>query len=86
MDVTAGFRAFNSSALEKININHVESQGYCFQIDLTRRAQQAGIQIKEVPIEFKERTLGNSKMSQSIVIEAMFRVTIWGFQRLIPKR
>ena len=84
-DATAGFRAFSSNVLKNIDLGTVDSQGYCFQIDLTRRTQQAGFRIVEVPIEFREREHGVSKMSGAIVVEAMFQVTKWGFSRLFKK-
>lgn len=77
-DATGGYRAYRATALEKLGLKDVESQGYCFQVDLTRRAVRAGLRIEEVPITFVERTIGASKMSQSIVIEALWRVTRWG--------
>lgn len=80
-DATAGFRAFRASALRALHLDDVASHGYCFQIDLTRRAQDARLSIVEVPIEFREREVGVSKMSTGIVVEAMARVTVWGCQR-----
>ncbi len=80
-DATAGFRAFRREALEALRLDGVESQGYCFQVDLTWRAVQAGLRIEEVPITFVERELGVSKMSQAIVAEALWRVTQWGIRR-----
>jgi dolichol-phosphate mannosyltransferase len=77
-DATGGFRAFRATALEKIGMDDVESQGYCFQVDLAWRAVQAGLRVDEVPITFVERELGASKMSQAIVAEALLRVTQWG--------
>lgn len=77
-DATAGFRAYRRTTLERIDLDDVESQGYCFQIDLTRRCAQAGLRIVEVPITFIERREGESKMSRAIVAEAMWRVTQWG--------
>lgn len=81
-DATAGFRAFRADTLRAIDLDNVASHGYCFQIDLTRRVYARGLSITEVPIEFRERELGQSKMSSSIVVEAMGRVTVWGLQRL----
>jgi len=81
-DATAGFRAFRADTLRAIELHNVASHGYCFQIDLTRRVHARGLRITEVPIEFRERELGQSKMSSTIVIEAMGRVTLWGMQRL----
>ena len=77
-DITGGYRAYRASALWKIGLEDVESVGYCFQIDLVRRAVQAGLAVAEVPITFVERTHGASKMSKAIVREALSRVTRWG--------
>ena len=77
-DATAGFRAYRASALAQLNLAGVQSQGYCFQIDLTRRAVRAGLRVVEVPITFIERTVGESKMDKSIVREALSNVTLWG--------
>jgi dolichol-phosphate mannosyltransferase len=64
--------------LEGIDYRGVASQGYCFQVDLTRRALDAGFRVVEVPITFVERERGESKMSGDIVREAFWRVTQWG--------
>jgi dolichol-phosphate mannosyltransferase len=80
-DATGGFRAYRASALRAIDLDQVESQGYCFQIDLTLRSVTAGLTVREVPITFTERTLGASKMSRAIVAEALWRVTQWGVRR-----
>jgi dolichol-phosphate mannosyltransferase len=80
-DATGGYRAFRATALEKIGMDDVESQGYCFQVDLAWRAVQAGLRVDEVPITFVEREHGSSKMSQAIVAEALLRVTRWGVER-----
>ncbi len=77
-DATAGYRAYRRSALQALDYTDVESQGYCFQIDMTRRAIQAGLQVVEVPITFTERSVGVSKMTSQIVREALWRVTQWG--------
>ncbi len=79
-DSTAGFRAFRRETLEGIDLHSVLSQGYCFQIDLTRRAAERGYRLAEVPITFVERVHGESKMTGSIVREALLRVTQWGAQ------
>ena len=63
----------------------VESQGYCFQVDLARRAIQAGLRVDEVPITFVERTLGASKMNRAIIVEALWRVTRWGIRSRIEQ-
>ncbi|MET8768939.1 polyprenol monophosphomannose synthase [Streptomyces sp. NPDC004658] len=77
-DVTGGFRAFRRETLEGLGLGEVASQGYCFQVDLARRAVKAGYHVVEVPITFVERELGDSKMSRDIVVEALWRVTAWG--------
>ncbi|MGW0548164.1 polyprenol monophosphomannose synthase [Streptomyces altiplanensis] len=77
-DVTGGFRAFRAQTLEGLGLEEVASQGYCFQVDLARRAVEAGYHVVEVPITFVERELGDSKMSRDIVVEALWRVTAWG--------
>ncbi|MDU0967819.1 MAG: polyprenol monophosphomannose synthase [Actinomycetaceae bacterium] len=76
-DATAGFRVYKTASLPKLHLDAVDSAGYCFQIDLTRRARRAGLRIAEVPIAFDERALGVSKMSGSIVTEALGQVTRW---------
>ena len=80
--MTGGYRAFTAEALERIDLDGVLSQGYCFQIDMLWHAQVAGLRIKEVPITFPERERGNSKMSSGIVVEAMLRVTGWAIGSL----
>jgi dolichol-phosphate mannosyltransferase len=77
-DATGGYRAYRMALLEKIDIGSVLSQGYCFQVDLTRRAYGEGFRVVEVPITFTERERGASKMSAGIVREALWRVTMWG--------
>ncbi|RDV45779.1 dolichol-phosphate mannosyltransferase [Leifsonia sp. ku-ls] len=81
-DVTGGYRAFTSDALRRLHFERTESQGYCFQIDMTRRAFDAGLRVVEVPITFVERERGASKMGGGIVVEAMLRVTVWGLTGL----
>jgi dolichol-phosphate mannosyltransferase len=77
-DTTAGFRAYRAGTLRAIQLSTVQSQGYCFQIDLTLRALNAGLTVAEVPIMFIDRTRGASKMSRAVVAEAFWRVTEWG--------
>jgi dolichol-phosphate mannosyltransferase len=84
-DVTGGYRVYRASALPKIGLENVQSQGYCFQIDLVRRALGAGLSVAEIPITFMERTRGNSKMSTTIVREAIWMVTRWGIAERLPK-
>ncbi|MFG3286623.1 polyprenol monophosphomannose synthase [Streptomyces sp. NPDC048111] len=77
-DVTGGFRAFRRETLEGLGLDEVASAGYCFQVDLARRAVGAGFHVVEVPITFVERERGDSKMSNDILVEALWRVTAWG--------
>ncbi|GGO87548.1 polyprenol monophosphomannose synthase [Wenjunlia tyrosinilytica] len=89
-DVTAGYRAFRKETLLGLGMDDVASQGYCFQIDLTRRALATGYKVVEVPITFVERERGDSKMSRDIVAEAVWRVAAWGVgdrvQRVMGRR
>jgi dolichol-phosphate mannosyltransferase len=84
-DATAGFRLYRTALLQRIELATVASKGYCFQVDLTVRTVAAGTRIVEVPIEFRERVHGASKMSRSIVLEAMGLVTVWGIARMFGR-
>jgi dolichol-phosphate mannosyltransferase len=77
-DATGGYRVYRMPVLEKIEVDSVSSQGYCFQIDLLWRVHKAGFRVVEVPITFAERERGASKMSSRIVREAFWRVGVWG--------
>lgn len=85
-DVTGGYRVFRRHTLERLRLDEVLSEGYCFQIDMTRRTLAAGMSVVEVPITFVERERGSSKMSGRIVREALWRVTVWGLRRMLPGR
>lgn len=80
-DATGGFRAYRMSALAKLELSKVASQGYCFQVDMAWRAVRSGLRVTEVPITFREREIGESKMNQAIVKEALWRVTQWGLAK-----
>jgi dolichol-phosphate mannosyltransferase len=84
-DATAGFRVLTRRALESAALGTVASHGYCFQIDMTRRIHEAGLPVVEVPVTFIERRHGASKMTTGIVVEALWRVTLWGLQRLFRR-
>lgn len=85
-DITGGYRAFRRELLQKLPLDTVQSQGYCFQVDLAWRSVLLGARVVEVPITFVERTSGASKMSRDIVVEALWRVTGWGLRhRLRPR-
>lgn len=77
-DATGGYRAYRASTLRRIGIGDIHSQGYCFQVDLVLRTLRAGLTVTEVPITFVERLHGASKMSRSIILEAFWRVALWG--------
>ena len=79
-DATAGYRVYPAATLRRIPLQEVNSQGYCFQVDMTWRVHTGGGRIVEVPITFVERAEGESKMSRAIVFEALWRVTAWGAQ------
>jgi dolichol-phosphate mannosyltransferase len=81
-DATAGFKAFRREALEDIGAVMSASNGYCFQIENTWRAVRLGLRVVEVPITFTDRTAGTSKMSGSIVTEALARVLLWRCKEL----
>lgn len=85
-DATGGFRAFRADTLRNLDLEGVESHGYCFQVDLARRVLDAGMSIREVPIDFHERTVGASKMTGGIVREALWRTTTWGLAEHLGTR
>jgi dolichol-phosphate mannosyltransferase len=73
-DLTGGFKCFRRSVLETIDLDAIRSRGYAFQIETTYRALRAGFRVVEVPITFADREVGGSKMSRSIVLEAIWKV------------
>ena len=80
-DLTGGFKCFRRIVLETIDLDTIEARGYAFQVETTYRALKAGFRVVEVPIVFKDRTDGTSKMSRAIVAEAMWRVPAMRFRR-----
>ncbi|GAA3544317.1 polyprenol monophosphomannose synthase [Nocardioides daeguensis] len=80
-DATAGYRLFRRSTLERIHLDEVRSTGYVFQTDLVTRTLQAGLVVREVPIEFVERIRGESKMSGQVAVESLKRITWWGLRQ-----
>jgi dolichol-phosphate mannosyltransferase len=84
-DSTSGFRVYSKSALEKIDYTTVTADGYGFQIEMTYRARSNGATIIEVPIAFKDREFGESKMSKAIVIEALGLVTRWAIEKQLRR-
>lgn len=88
-DATAGFRAFRAEALKRLPYSQAEASGYGFQVEMAWRAHQEGLRVIEVPIAFRDRTRGKSKMGLPIVVEAMRLVTVWGLGRIgraLPSR
>ena len=79
-DLTGGFKCFRREVLEAIHFDSVRSQGYAFQVELTYRAVQAGFRVVEVPIVFRDRQQGTSKMSWRIAAEAMWLVPLLRFR------
>ena len=84
-DTTSGLRIYNADLLKRMDISTIRSEGYCFQIEMTRRALSCGATIGEIPITFIERAHGVSKMSFAIALEAVLRITSWGLLRLIGR-
>lgn len=79
-DLTGGFKCFHRSVLEATGLNDVHADGYGFQIELTYRAIQAGFSVKEIPIRFRERREGHSKMTARIALEAVWKVPALRFR------
>jgi len=75
-DLTSGFKCWRREALDAIDFDLVQSRGYAFQIEMTYRAIRAGLRVTEVPIIFRDRRVGNSKMTRAIFVEAIWRVPL----------
>ena len=75
-DLTGGFKCFRRAVLETVDLDAIHSRGYAFQIELTYRALRRGFRVREVPIRFVDREVGGSKMSRSIVLEAIWKVPL----------
>lgn len=84
-DMTAGFRAFRASALRKLDYAGCEASGYGFQVEMAWNASRLGLDVREVPITFRDRTRGTSKMGARIALEAMLLVTKWGLTSLFRR-
>lgn len=84
-DITAGYRAYRADALAELDLDAIESRGYCFQIDMTWRLLNNERRVTEVPITFTERTVGQSKMSESIFREAAVNVARWGWEKRLTQ-
>lgn len=84
-DMTAGFRAFRADALRRLDYGGCEASGYGFQVEMAWRASRLGLEVREVPIMFRDRARGTSKMGARIAIEAMMLVTKWGLGNLFRR-
>lgn len=82
-DATAGFRAFRSDSLRRLPYRKAQASGYGFQVEMAWRAVTAGMRVVEIPIIFRDRRRGTSKMNKRIVAEAMGLVTRWGVERVL---
>ena len=86
-DATSGYRVYRRELLEELMRRPFDADGYGFQIELVLRAHRLGFDVGEAPITFRERRYGESKISRSIVVEALWKVTRWGLDlRLRPSR
>ena len=85
-DLTGGFKAWRSSTLAAIPFDGVHAGGYVFQIEMTHRASRAGARVAEVPITFRDRVVGQSKMSRKIIFEALFVVLRLRWDELRSRR
>jgi dolichol-phosphate mannosyltransferase len=79
-DLTGGFKCFRREVLESLDLDAIASQGYAFQVEMTYRSLQKGFKVVEIPIVFKDRRVGKSKMSRAIVLEAAWRVPLLRFR------
>ena len=84
-DLTGGFKCYRRAVLETIALDRISAKGYAFQIETTYRAQRAGFSVGEVPIVFVDREEGHSKMSRTIVLEAVWRVPLLRLQTLFGR-
>jgi dolichol-phosphate mannosyltransferase len=84
-DLTGGFKCYRRAVLERIDLDAVSSRGYAFQIETTYRALRAGFRVAEIPIAFVDRQVGRSKMSRTIVLEAIWRVPHLGLLALLGR-
>jgi dolichol-phosphate mannosyltransferase len=80
-DLTGGFKCFRREVLETIDLDSIQARGYAFQVEMTYRTIQAGYKVVEVPIVFRDRQAGDSKMDRAIVAEAVWRVPLLRFGR-----
>lgn len=84
-DLTGGFKCYRRAVLEAIALGRIHAKGYAFQIETTYRATRAGLRVAEVPITFVDREVGGSKMSRSIVLEAVWRIPLLRLRALLGR-
>jgi dolichol-phosphate mannosyltransferase len=84
-DLTGGFKCFRRETLEAIDLDALSARGYAFQIETTYRVLRAGRRVREIPIRFSERRVGDSKMSRTIVLEAIWKVPVLRWRALTGK-
>ena len=82
-DATAGYRVYRTDALRTIGLDDLQASGYGFQVEMTYRAVRAGLGVVEIPIAFRDRVAGQSKMDGGVVLEAFRLVTAWGIHDLV---
>ncbi len=85
-DATAGYRVYRTEALDSVGLDDLQASGYGFQVEMTYRAVRAGLAVVEIPIAFRDRVAGQSKMDRRVVIEAFRLVTAWGVRDLVSLR
>lgn len=85
-DATAGYRVYRTEALDAVGLDDLQASGYGFQVEMTYRAVRAGLAVVEIPIAFRDRVAGQSKMDRRVVIEAFRLVTAWGVRDLVSLR
>jgi dolichol-phosphate mannosyltransferase len=86
VDSTSGFRAYRAAIVDDIDLTRVRADGYAFQVEMAYRVHMLGGEISEVPISFRDRELGESKMSSRIVLEALLLITWWGVRDRAARR
>lgn len=85
-DATAGYRVYRAETLRRIDLDSIRADGYGFQIEMTYRTVEVGLSVVEIPIAFRDRVAGTSKMHRGIVIEAFRLVTMWGIGDMVTFR
>jgi dolichol-phosphate mannosyltransferase len=84
-DMTSGFRAYRSPVLQTLEPATCQASGYGFQVEMARRCHEHHLSVVEVPIIFRDRERGESKMHWRIALEAMWLVTVWGVRRMVRR-